>query len=333
MCGLRTLTSVTIMNLSQSKTLTRPAPHYSEVAIDKPSRLSKLILRLKRHDNAAAAVIALPGIAIFGYFAWWPIVRGAIMSFQHTNLVAAASWVGVENFSYVLTDPLLPTAVLNTAWFAFLGIVLGFPLPLFLAVLIAETKRGKQFFSALIYLPAVVPPAVAILLWQFFYGPSASGTFNTVLGWAGIAPQPWLNSSATAMISIVIEVIWATAGSTAIIYVAAIAQVRSELYEAAELDGCGIWARIWHITLPQLRDVILVLLLLQIIGTLQVFTEPFLFTGGGPNNATTTVLMSIYNYAFVKGDYGAATALSVMLALALGIFSAGYSVLTRRWAK
>lgn len=178
----------------------------------------------------------------------------------------------------------------------------------------------------------VVPPVVAILLWKIFYDPGTSGLFNTVLGWFGIGPFAWLNSPDLAMPAIVLEATWAGAGATAIIYLAALTGVRTELYEAAELDGAGIWRRVWHVTIPQIRGIILIMMLLQLIGTFQVFTEPFLFTGGGPDNATTTILLLIYRYAFINGDFGAATALSVLLALVLCVLSVVYHFLTRRWS-
>ncbi len=103
-----------------------------------------------------------------------------------------------------------------------------------------------------------------------------------------------------------LQVAWAGAGATTIIYLAAIASIQSDLYEAAELDGAGIFSRIWHVTLPQMRGVILLMLLLQIIGTFQIFAEPFIMTGGGPENKTTTLLILIYRYAFIQGDYGKA---------------------------
>jgi multiple sugar transport system permease protein len=241
--------------------------------------------------------------------------------------------VGLTNFTYVLSDPVLPQAVGNTVYFAVLGMLFGFPAPLVLAVYMAELRRSRALFNTLAYLPVVIPPIVAILLWKYFYDPSADGLFNQILGAVGIGPLPWLNSSASAMPSIVLEVIWATAGGTAIIYLAAITSVKPELYEAAEIDGSGIWRRIWHVTLPQLRGVILALVLLQLIGTLQVFTEPYVFTGGGPDNATVTVLMLIYSYAFQYGDYGAATALSFLLAIALAIVSVVYLLATRKWSR
>lgn len=285
-----------------------------------------------RGGGLAALLFAAPGLLIFAYFSWGPVIRGAVMGFQRTNLVDTPTWVGLDNFAYVLADPVLPQAVMNTLWFAVLGLVLGFPVPLALAVYMAELRKSRGFINALVYLPVVIPPIVAILLWKFFYDPSSSGLFNRILGTIGLGPFPWLNSATTAMPSIVIEVIWATAGGTAIIYLAALTSVRSELYEAAELDGSGIWSRIWHVTLPQLRGVILVMALLQLIGTLQVFTEPYVFTGGGPQNSTVTILMLIYNYAFQYSDYGAATALSFMLAIVLALISIVYLQATRKWS-
>jgi len=277
-------------------------------------------------------LFALPAVIIFVYFSWGPILRGLVMSFQKTNLVAAPEWVGMGNFAYILSDPLVKTASLNTVWFTVLALIFGFPLPLFLAVFIGEMRSKGWIFNILSYLPVVVPPVVAILLWKTLYDPSSSGLFNTALGWIGLGPFQWLSSSSMAMPAIVLEATWASAGTAVIIYLAALTLVRAELYEAAELDGAGIWSRVWHITLPQIRGVILIMFLLQIVGTMQIFTEPLLFTGGGPQNATLTILLMIYNYAFINGDYGAATALSVLLALVLGVFSAAYQVLTRKWS-
>ena len=285
-----------------------------------------------RSGGLSSIVFALPLVLTFLYFSWGPIVRGLVLSFQKNNLVTTPEWVGWSNFSYVLTDPQLPHATQNTLYFALLALIFGFPVPLFLAVFISELRSTGWLYNVLSYLPAVVPPVVAILLWKIFYDPGTSGLFNSVLGWFGIGPFAWLNSPDLAMPAIVLEATWAGAGATAIIYLAALTGVRNELYEAAELDGAGIWRRVWHVTIPQIRGIILIMMLLQLIGTFQVFTEPFLFTGGGPDNATTTILLLIYRYAFINGDFGAATALSVLLALVLCVLSVVYHFLTRRWS-
>jgi multiple sugar transport system permease protein len=275
-------------------------------------------------------------LLVFGAFSWYPIVRTVVMSLQHTNLVSAPTWVGLDNFRTVLHDPLLPVAVRNTAVFAGLALVFGYPIPLVAAVLMSEVRRFRGVFSALAYLPVVIPPVVAVLLWKTFYDGGSVGVFNTVLGWVGLGPYPWLQSQSWAMPSLVLESTWANAGGTVIIYLAALTGVNRELYEAASVDGATLWRKVWHITLPQLRGVLLVTMILQIIGTAQVFLEPYLFTSGGPANSTLTVLLLIYDYAFgnsLGGDYGSATALSLMLAGFLALFSLAYLRATRSWSR
>ncbi len=199
----------------------------------------------------------------------------------------------------------------------------------------SEVRRGRGIYSALAYLPVVIPPVVAVLLWKFFYNASPGGVFNTMLGWIGVDPLPWLQSATTSMPSIVIEATWANAGATVIIYLAALIAVPRELYDAADVDGASIWQKVVNVTLPQLRTVLLLTLILQLIATAQLFTEPLLFTGGGPNNSTLSVLLLIYRYAFqnsLGGDYGMAAALSLTLAVFLALFTAGYYRLTRAWS-
>ena len=291
--------------------------------------------RLLSRDGLSTLVFLLPLLVLFGVFSWFPIIRAFVMSFQETNLVSDPTFVGLDNFARVLADPLFGRALANTAYFAFLALVIGFPIPIILAVIVSETRRFKGLYSALAYLPVVVPPVVSVLLWRFFFDASPTGVFNTLLGWVGLGPLPWLQDAGTAMPSIVIEATWAAAGGTVIIYLAALLGVPPELYDAAEVDGASIWQKIRHVTLPQLRAVLFVTLILQLITTAQLFTEPFLFTGGGPANATLTVLLLIYHYAFqnsLGGQYGMATALSVMLAGFLAVFTALYFWLTRSWS-
>ena len=288
-----------------------------------------------RRGGLSTLVFALPLLVVFGLFSWLPIGRAVVMSLQETNLVTTA-WVGLDNFRTVLGDPLLGTAARNTLWFAVLALLFGYPVPLVAAVLMSEVRRVKGLFSALAYLPVVVPPVVAVLLWKFFFDARPEGVFNTMLGWVGLGPVPWLQDAGWAMPSLVLEATWAGAGGTIIIYLAALTSVPGELYDAAEVDGASVWRKVWHVTMPQLRGVLFITFILQIIGTAQVFLEPYLFTDGGPANATITVLLLVYRYAFgqsLGGDYGAATALSLMLAVVLAVLSVVYFRLTRAWSQ
>lgn len=300
-----------------------------------PQRPKRGVGSWVRGGGLSNLVFLLPLLFIFGLFSWYPIVQAVIMSFQKTNLVTQPVFVGIDNFVRVLHDPNLYHAIQNTGYFALLALIFGYPVPLIAAVLMSEVRRGKGLFSALAYLPVVVPPVVAVLLWKFFYDGNPTGVFNTILGWVGIPPQPWIQNAIQAMPSLVLEATWAAAGGTVIIYLAALTSVPPELYDAAEVDGASIWQKIWHVTLPQLRGVLVITLILQVIGTSQVFLEPFLFTGGGPANATVTILLLIYRYAFqnsLGGNYGAATALSLMLALVLAVLSLVYFQATKKWS-
>ena len=311
------------------------APSESTVAVRGKLQHRRRRVRVSK-DGLITLLFLLPLLLVFGAFSWYPILRSIVMSVQETNLVSTPTFVGLDNFARVLADPLFGKAVSNTALFAFLALIIGYPIPLVLAVIMSETRRFKGLLSALAYLPVVVPPVVSVLLWQFFFNAGPTGVFNTILGWVGLGPIPFLQDQGTAMPSIVIEATWAGFGGTVIIYLAALLSVPRELYDAAEVDGASIRQKIWHVTLPQLRGILFITLILQLIATSQLFTEPFLFTGGGPANSTLTVLLLIYHYAFqnsLGGDYGMAAALSVMLAAFLALFTAVYFWLTRSWSQ
>jgi multiple sugar transport system permease protein len=303
--------------------------------VTNPSTRPGVGRRTRRRPALGGLVFLLPMLLVFGLFSWFPIVRSVVMSLQETNLVEPATWVGLDNVRAVIEDPLLPIAIKNTAYFALLALVIGYPVPLVLAVVMSDLRRARGLYAVLAYLPVVIPPAVAVLLWRVFYDASPTGVFNTVLGSFGLGPVQWLESTTIVMPSLVIEATWAAAGATVIIYLAALVSVPPELYDAAEVDGAGVWRKVWHVTMPHVRGVMLITLILQIIGTTQVFLEPYLFTDGGPDNASLTVLLLVYRYAFgntTGGAYGEATALSLMLAVFLAILSAVYFRLTRSWS-
>lgn len=296
-----------------------------------PKKYRRTPLTWVRGGGLMSLLFMLPMLVIFGLFSWWPIVRSMIMSLQQTNFIVT-EWVGLDNFARVLADPLLGQAAWNTAQFTLWSVLLGFPLPVLMAVFVAELRRARPFASVLAYLPVIIPPVVAVLLWKNFYYPGANGLFNTMLGWVGLGPLNWLNDGNLVIPAIVLQMTWAAYGSSVIIYIATLMTIRTDLYEAAEVDGASILRRFWHVTLPQMRGILLIMLLLQLIGVFQTFTEPFLMTGGGPVNRSVTILMLIYRYAFVSGDYGRATALSLMLAGVLAVLSAVYLWVTRRWS-
>ncbi|MCX7919788.1 MAG: sugar ABC transporter permease [bacterium] len=274
----------------------------------------------------------LPALLFFSWFSWYPIIRGFIISFQHfaVRTDIPPQFVGWANFRLVFNDPLFWTAWKNVIYFVFLGLLLGYFIPVFLAIAINELRRFRGYFRTAFYLPAILPMVVVAIMWRWFYEPEI-GLANYLLSYIHLPPCQWLLSEKTAMVSLVIMATWQGAGATAIIYLAGLQGIPEELYESAEIDGASIRQRLFHITIPQLRPVMLMMLLLQIIGTFQVFGEPLIMTKGGPNNATLTIMLLIYRYAFTYVQFGAAAAISLCLFTVLLILTIIYFRLTKRF--
>ncbi|WKE67716.1 carbohydrate ABC transporter permease [Streptomyces sp. WP-1] len=279
-------------------------------------------------DQLRAYAFLLGGLLCFVLFSWYPAIRAVVIAFQKYTPGSPPRWVGTANFTRVWHDPDFAAAWRNTFSFTVLALLIGFAVPFLLALVLNELRHAKAFFRVVVYLPVMIPPVVSALLWKWFYDPGA-GLANEALRFAHLPTSNWSNGTDTALVSLVIVATWANMGGTVLVYLAALQSIPGELYEAAELDGANLLQRIRHVTVPQTRFVIMMLMLLQIIATMQVFTEPFVITGGGPESATVTVLYLIYKYAFLYNDFGGACALSVMLLLLLGVFSAGYLRLTR----
>ncbi|MFI6485659.1 carbohydrate ABC transporter permease [Nonomuraea sp. NPDC050663] len=282
---------------------------------------------LKRNLTAYGFMCA--ALFCFAFFAWYPIVHQFLLSFQQTNFVTEAEWVGFDNFRTVFEDPAFGTAWLNTLAFTGLALLCGYVVPFVVAIVLNELRHCRAYLRFVVYLPVMLPPIVGVLLFRWFYDPGP-GLFNQILDLFGIPGLAWLDSTSTALISLVIVSTWMNLGSATLIYLAALQNIPSDLYEAAELDGAGLFKRIRFVTIPQTRLILLLMLMLQIVATMQVFLEPFLLTGGGPENATVTVAYLMYQYAFVYGgNFGAGGALGMMLMFVLLAFAAVQLRLTR----
>jgi multiple sugar transport system permease protein len=279
--------------------------------------------------NFSGYLFLLPALLIFGLFVWYPIILGFIMSFQSVDLINPATWVGWANFRAVFSDPLFGIAWRNTLEYTGYALLFGYALPIILALLVNEMRHGKGFFRLAFYLPVMMSPIVTAFLWRWIYNPD-SGLLNALLNLVHLPGGLWLETPSSALPALVVITTWSNAGATILIYLAALQGVPASLYEAAEIDGANLWRRLWHVTLPNIRPIMLLMLILQIIATMQIFTEPFAITGGGPQNATTSVVMLIYNYAFQYDNLGEASALAVLLFLALAVFALIYMRMTRR---
>jgi multiple sugar transport system permease protein len=282
----------------------------------------------KVRDNLAGHGFLIGAVLCFALFSWYPMVREFIMAFQKTRR-GTTTWVGWQNLIRIWHDPAFWQAWRNTLYFTILALIVGFAVPFLVAILLNEFRHAQGYLRILVYLPVMLPPVASVLLFKYFYNPSF-GLFNAILHFLHLPTLAWLDSPSTAMPAVVIAATWMNMGSAVLIYLAALQGIPGELYEAAELDGAGLWRRIRHVTIPQTRLILSLMLLLQIIATMQVFTEPYLLTGGdGPQGSTTTVVYLIYNYAFNFNNYGSAAALGVVMLLVLIGFSGLYVRLNR----
>lgn len=272
----------------------------------------------------------LPGLLLLAFFVWLPLLSNVSLSFYELRGYTKEGFVGLANYGLVLRDPQFQRALLNTVVYVLWSMVIGFVVPIVLAFLLSEVVHGRGFFRTALYLPNVVPGLAAALLWRFLYDPDPGGMLNGVLAMAGLPPQPWLNSPAWAIPLIVVTLTWKGAGATTLIYLATIQSIPATYYEAARIDGASLWQRARYVTLPSIAPTVRLLFVLQVISVFQVLYEPLVMTGGGPNNASLSLLLLIYRYAFVRGDVASAAALGVIVAVLLLLLTGCYWWLTKR---
>lgn len=263
-----------------------------------------------------------PALFAFLLFAWLPMARGLWLSFQKVSLTGPSSFVGVENYARAFSDPLFWATFGHALLFCVLSIALGFWLPVALSVIMNEMKKGQAWLRFAFFLPFLTPTVPAVILWRWILD-QGYGLLNSVLSILGVSNPhvPWLNHPTLAMISVVIVFLWKNTGWNALIYLTALREVPEELYEAAELDGATVRTRIRHVTLPALKATMAVLLIMQVINSFQIFTEVYLLTQGGPMASTEVIATYLYKKSFLYLDIGYASALAVMLFLALLSFT------------
>lgn len=275
-------------------------------------------------------LIMIPSIVLFTFFVWEPLLESVRLSLYTAKGVELQEFVGLQNYIEVINDVNFKAAFLNTFKYIGWSLIIGFVIPIILAVFISETVRLKSFFRFAVYFPNMVPGMAVALLWVYFFKPGETGVLNILLGKCGIEPSVWLNNAALVIPLIVIALTWKGAGSTSLIYMAGISGINPEYYEAAAIDGAGIWSRIFHVTIPCILSLGKTMLILQVISVFQILYEPLVLTNGGPNNASLSIMLLVYKYAFRNFDYPNAAALSVIICIVLILLSGLYMRLTRK---
>ncbi|HWS32802.1 MAG TPA: sugar ABC transporter permease [Actinoplanes sp.] len=282
-------------------------------------------------DNLSGYGFLIGAILCFALFMWYPMIRGFVMSFQRTRR-GETTWVGWDNYVRILDDPSFWVAWQNTFYFTGLALIVGFVVPFFVALLLNEFRHARGYLRVLVYLPVMLPPASALYLFKYYaYDPSEAGLFNAVLTSLNLPTSEWMQSPTMTMPAMVLASTWMNMGGAVLIYLASLQNIPGELYEAAELDGAGLWKRIWHITIPQTRLILALLAMMQIVATMQLFIEPLILANGaGTQDSATSVAYLIYQHGFFQNDLNGAAALGVIMLGVLAVFSGFYLRLTTR---
>jgi multiple sugar transport system permease protein len=259
----------------------------------------------------------LPAILSIALWSYWPLIRGAVMAFQDYRIVGSGEWQGLDNFIRVASDPGFWKAWGRTLQYVGITLVLGFVTPVVLALLLTEIPRGKIFFRTVYFLPHLTSALVIMLLWKMMFDPTENGMLNQLLAFFGIGRQAWLQDPAWAMTCCILPGVWAGAGMASLIYVAALGSLPPDYYEAAAIDGAGIFGRFRHITLPQLMPLMVINFVGAFIAAFQGMGSIFLLTFGGPGDATSVLSLAIWKEAYNNLRFSTATTMAWFLGVAL----------------
>lgn len=264
-----------------------------------------------------------PALALVLMWTYYPLGQGAVMAFQDYKVLADKPFVGLDNFITVVLDPKFYKFLWITGKFVIVNLVLGFLTPIALAIMLNEIPRGKLAFRMLFLLPQLSSGLVIAFIWQMMYYPTEVGFFNALLlklGWI-TRPLQFLNDANWALVWVTLPSVWAGIGGGSLIYLAALKTVSDDLYEAADMDGAGFWAKLVRITIPTLLPIILINFVGTFIGLFKSMGNIFLLTGGGPGDETTVISLAIWRDSFLYLKFGTATATAWVLAALLASFT------------
>jgi arabinosaccharide transport system permease protein len=267
--------------------------------------------------KVAPFVFLAPFLVLFLIFKVWPVIQAVNVSFVRFEGVQNQTWVGLQNYDALFSNPRFFTALRNTTVYTIGTLMILIPLPLILAVLLDSGRVVKRtVFRVILFLPALTSLVVVGAVFRLILG--REGFLNSVLTtFLGIQPLRWLEVAELTLPSLILLAAWRWTGVNIMYFNAGLVNIPQELYEAAAIDGANAFQMFWRITLPLLRPTTLFVLILSIIGGFQVFVEPFILfvNGESPGNSALTIAVLIYRTAFLSFQFGPAAAMGVILAL------------------
>ncbi|MDB9305660.1 carbohydrate ABC transporter permease [Nodularia spumigena] len=282
-----------------------------------PIRRRRIYPRWNITETLAGYIFMMPTILVLGCFVILPIIYAVFLSLHKVQLLGGIDYdfIGFRNFTRLVEDERVGIALRNTAEYVAIVVPTQSILALLLAVTLNSGIRGKNSWRILFFLPTVTSSAVLTLIFMWIY--NTDGLLNHVLAFLGLPTYNWLGDPAVALKGIMIMNIWSTAPFYMVIYLAALQDIPQKLYEAAEVDGANWWQQFIYITIPLLKPVTFFVVAIGIIGTFQLFDQSYIFSGGtgGPNNATLTMVLLIYQAVFRNLQMGYAAAIAFLLAV------------------
>lgn len=298
---------------------------------------ARQLRRYRWQQRYEAYFFLAPNITGFMLFTAFPVIASLALSMFRWDLLTPPVFIGAGNFRELLSaDPQFARVVVNTFYFTFATVPIRVVLSLVLAVALNQGLRGTTFYRVVYFLPVVTSLVAAALVFQWVLNGNF-GIFNTFLRNLGalfglrVNPPDWLNSTRWAMPAVMILNLWKNVGFTMVIYLAGLQAIPQELYEAAEVDGAGAWAKFWNITVPMVSPTTFFVVIMSLIWAFQVFEEAYIMTKGGPAFATTTVVYYIYLNAFKWRGMGKAAAIAWLLFAVIFVFTFFQVRFQRHW--
>lgn len=276
------------------------------------TRPSPLWRGLKR--SLPGFLFILPVLALFILFRIWPAINGLLLSFQDYRINGASTWVGLEHFRYLLRDDLFWHSLRVTATYALIAVPLSTVTALGLALLINRAIRGISFFRAIYFLPYITSFVMVAVIWSWVYRTNG-GLLNGLLGTIDVGPVHWLTSGDMVIPSLAIMATWKGVGYAMMILLAGLKAIPPELGEASAVDGATAGQTFWRVTLPLLKPVLFFVVVIETIGSFQVFDAIFVMTGGGPVRASYSLVYMLYDESFKFSNFGYAASIGVVLFL------------------
>lgn len=285
----------------------------------------------QRRENVWGTLFCLPCILGFLFFALLPMITSLYYSFTDYNIISRCNFVGLDNYKNMFSgkDPYFYKALKVTIYYVALSVPTSIIFAFVVAMLLNTNVKGKGIFRTIFYLPSIVPVVGMSAIWLWIFN-SDFGLANMILKAVGLPTCKWLSSEHTVIPTLVFTNLW-TVGSTMVIFLAGMQDVPKQLLEAVEIDGGGLFAKLFHVTIPMMTPTIFYNVVMGFINGFQVFTQAYVITDGGPNNASLFYVFYLYREAFEFMRMGSACAIAWVLFVIIMILTVVLFRLQNKW--